>query len=93
MKKTEKILWEQNEKKRIRESSIKILNYVKENSPELYKLELAYQQYRNKFSEIYFKTSDWYRGDSIVKFIRNQPLSSADFTPIIEMIIFKNTLK
>ena len=74
-----KKLWEIQERERINQSSLKILKRVREKYPYLYKYELEYQKYRTKFSDAYFRTSDWYRGDSLIEFWEKKSFSDKIF--------------
>ena len=61
----------------------KILLKVQKECPEFYVWELLYQCYRSKFSEEYFKGSEWYRGDCLYDYILDKKLDTNIYLDMI----------
>ncbi len=83
---------EELEKLRIKQDSENILKKVKIEYPLLYDHEVAYQSYRTKFSEEYFKGSPFYMGPSCSEFIINNKNSIQNINIIskLYLIYLKN---
>ena len=72
------ILMENIEKISIKNSSLEILDDIRERHPSFYEKEYMYQKYRKQFSKAYFSGSDWYVGDSYTEWFLNKTYNDED---------------
>lgn len=84
---TSKRLNEMDTRMKVIDSSKRILERIKETNPKFYPYEVIYQDYRKRFSPLYFSMSDWYRGDCLCDWVMDNISDKRVFSELFSDLI------